>query len=74
MKKRVLSIILASCMSIGLLAGCSTTTVEEAGEATPADAPAATEAAPEAETTDSTSSETVTGEGDHPRIPLYAGA
>ncbi|MCR5156301.1 MAG: hypothetical protein K6C96_06440, partial [Butyrivibrio sp.] len=62
MKKRFLSIILASCMSIGLLAGCATTTVEEAGEAAPADAPAATETA--AETTDSTTSETLSGEGD----------
>ena len=33
MKKKVLSIILAGLMGAGVLTGCSTTTVEEAGEA-----------------------------------------
>ena len=63
MKKRALSIILASCMSIGLLAGCATTTVEEAGEAPAADTQAATEAAP-AETAEESTTESLTGEGD----------
>ena len=61
MKKKVLSILLAGCMSMGILAGCSTTTVEEAGEATPAE-PAAETAA--AETTSESTTETLAGEGD----------
>ncbi len=61
MKKKVLSILLAGCMSMGILAGCSTTTVEEAGEATPAE-PAADTAA--AETSSESSTETLAGEGD----------
>ena len=62
MKKKVLSIILAGLMGAGVLAGCSTTTVEEAGEAT-ADTQTATDSGA-AETQSESTTETVTGEGD----------
>lgn len=62
MKKKVLSIILAGLMGAGVLAGCSTTTVEEAGEATADTQTAADTAA--AETQPESTSETLTGEGD----------
>ncbi len=61
MKKKVLSTILAGFMAVGVLAGCSTTTVEEAGETTTGDAGTATETT--AETAEESTSETVTGEG-----------
>ncbi len=59
MKKKTLSVILAGLMSLSMLAGCATTTVEEAGEASGDTATA--DAA--AETSDS-STASLTGEGD----------
>ena len=61
MKKRSLSAILASVMSLSLLAGCATTTVEDAGEATPDTKTADTASA---ETTSESTTESLTGEGD----------
>ena len=62
MKKKLLSVLLTGCMTMGILAGCSATTVEEAGEST-ADTAAQTDA-PAAETTSESSTETLAGEGD----------
>ncbi|MBQ8031648.1 MAG: sugar ABC transporter substrate-binding protein [Butyrivibrio sp.] len=61
MKKRSLSAILAGVMSLSLLAGCATTTVEDAGEATPDTQTTDTAAA---ETTSESTTESLTGEGD----------
>ncbi len=63
MKKKVLSIILAGFMSVGLLAGCGTVTVEEAGEA-PAAAETAQADTTAAETTSESTTEAMTGEGE----------
>jgi len=74
MRKRFLGIAMASIMGLSTVAGCATTTVEEAGEATAdtevateetADGEAATEETAEAtEETDGNSATSLTGEGD----------
>ncbi|WP_035768087.1 ABC transporter substrate-binding protein [Butyrivibrio sp. NC2002] len=74
MRKRFLGIAMASVMGLSTVAGCATTTVEEAGEATAdtevateetADGEAATEETAEAtEESDGNSATSLTGEGD----------
>jgi len=74
MRKRFLGIAMASVMGLSTVAGCATTTVEEAGEATAdtevateetADGEAATEETAEAtEESDGSSATSLTGEGD----------
>jgi len=74
MRKRLLGVAMASVMGLSTVAGCATTTVEEAGEATAdtevateetADGEAATEETAEAtEESDGSSATSLTGEGD----------
>ncbi|MCR5735050.1 MAG: sugar ABC transporter substrate-binding protein [Lachnospiraceae bacterium] len=67
MKKKLLALLLTTCMTAGLLSACSgIQTVEEAGELEE------TQVTDTADTTDSTSSDTMTGEGDQTiRVFLY---